>query len=78
MLRNLGRMIWSQTRDMNVLNYPQAIIYEVRTSDGDMFLKFCKKTEVWALDKKRNGDFAILFKDPLPSETLCDKVPSHH
>ena len=76
MLRNLGRMIWSQTRDMYVINYPQAIIYEVRTSDGDMLLKYCKKTGAWAIDKKSNGDASILFKQPSPPETLCNTEPS--
>jgi hypothetical protein len=78
MLRNLGRLIWSQTRDMHVFNYPQAIVYEIRTSDGDMLLKYCKKTEAWSVDKRHNGDFTLMFKQPSQPETLGNTGPSVH
>jgi len=78
MLRNLGRLIWSQTRDMNVFNYPQAIVYEIRTSDGDMLLKYCKKTEAWSVDKRKSGDYGVMFKKPSPSGTLDNIEPSAH
>jgi hypothetical protein len=67
MLRNLGRFVWSQTRDMNVYNYPRAMLYEIRTADGGVWLKYYKKTENWSMDKRRPGDVAELFPEPIPS-----------
>lgn len=78
MLRNLGRLIWSQTREMHVFNYPKAIVYEIRTSDGDMLLKYCKKTEEWSVDKRQNGDFTLMFKQPSPSGMPGNTEPSVH
>jgi len=78
MLKNLGRLIWSHTRDMHVFNYPKAIVYEIRTSDGDMLVKFCKEKEIWSIDKRRNGNYIEMFKTPLPLETLDDRVSSVH
>jgi hypothetical protein len=73
MLRGLGRFIWSQTRDMQVYNYPRAILYEIRTSDGNMWLKYCKKTEAWTVDKQRPGDLHDIFiEPPSPLEKPCD------
>ena len=76
MLKNLGRFIWSQTRDMQVYNYPRAILYEIRTSDGNVWLKFCKKTEAWTVARQKPGDVHDIFKDPpqisLPSGTPRD------
>ena len=67
MIRNLGRLVWRQTRDMNVYNYPIAILYEVRTSEGNMWLKYCKKTELWSVDKSGPGDIVELLTAELPS-----------
>jgi hypothetical protein len=75
MLKNLGRLIWSQTRDMHVFNYPKAIVYEIRTSDGDMLIKYCKKTEAWSVDKRRNGDYGVMLNSPLPSGTPDNTEP---
>jgi len=78
MLKNLGRLVWSHTRDMNVFNYPKAIVYEIRTSDGDILVKFCKDKEIWSIDKRRNGDFTQMFKSPSPSGRLDSIEPSAH
>lgn len=73
MLKNLGRFIWSQTRDMQVYNYPRAILYEIRTSDGNMWLKYCKNTGSWSVDKQRPGDLHDIFiVPPSPSEKPRD------
>jgi hypothetical protein len=73
MLRGLGRFIWSQTRDMQVYNYPRAILYEIRTSDGNVWLKFCKSTEAWTVGKQRPGDVHDILKEPpLPLEKHHD------
>ena len=43
MLRNLGRAIWRQTRDMTVINYPKVIVYELFTADGYVYVKHDKE-----------------------------------
>lgn len=63
MLRNLGRLIWSQPREMQVFNYPKSMLYQIRTSDGNILLKYCKKTEAWSIDKEKSGDLHKLFKE---------------
>lgn len=42
MLKNLGTAIWRHTRDMTVLNYPTAIVYEIYTGEGYIYMKYCK------------------------------------
>lgn len=37
MLR-LGKLIWSHTRDMRVLNYPEVMVYEIYTNKGNIFI----------------------------------------
>lgn len=82
MLKNLGRFVWSQTRDMQVYNYPKAILYEVRTCDGGVWLKYCKQSEAWTVGKQMNGDIAELFthslKQPSPLGKPRDIEFSHH
>ena len=34
MRRVLGRLIWSQSRDIRVLNYPNVMVYEIYTNNG--------------------------------------------
>lgn len=34
MRRVLGRLIWSQSRDIRVLNYPNVMVYEIYTNAG--------------------------------------------
>jgi hypothetical protein len=43
MLRNLGKLIWKQSRDINVLNYPNYMVYEIYTNNG--FLHFIQEKE---------------------------------
>jgi hypothetical protein len=76
MLRNLGRFVWSQSRDIQVYNYPKVILYEIRTSDGNMWLKFCKKTEAWTLGKQMRGDVAEILKNPLQEFSTQTPLPS--
>jgi hypothetical protein len=53
MLRNLGRAIWRQTRDMTVINYPKVIVYELFTADGYVYVKHDKEKNEYIVDKKR-------------------------
>ena len=50
MLRNLGSAIWRHTRDMTVLNYPTAIVYEIYTSEGYIYMKYCKAKKIYQVD----------------------------
>jgi hypothetical protein len=53
MLRNLGRAIWRQTRDMTVINYPKVIVYELFTADGYVYVKHDKEKNEFVVDKVR-------------------------
>ena len=74
MLRNLGRLIWSQPREMQVFNYPKAMLYQVRTSDGNILLKYCKKTEAWTVDKERLGDMNKIFEEPCNTDIFLPNL----
>lgn len=39
MRRVLGRLIWSQSRDIRILNYPRHFVYEIWTNQG--YMKIC-------------------------------------
>lgn len=43
MLR-LGRMIWSQSRDIYVRNYPEFLIYEIFRNGGSLYVRENKST----------------------------------
>lgn len=43
MLRNLGKLIWSQSREIRLLNYPKHTVYEIYTNAG--FLHFIQDKE---------------------------------
>lgn len=34
MIRTLGNMIWKQTREINVMNYGQYLVYQIPTNQG--------------------------------------------
>jgi hypothetical protein len=53
MLRNLGRMMWSHERQINVLNFPKAIVYEIYNNDGYTYVKYCKDTYETTVENKR-------------------------
>jgi len=65
MLRGLGRMMWSQTRDMNVLNYPKAIVYEIYTNNcGYTYIKYCKETQKTTVENERPSLASELYDIP--------------
>lgn len=57
MLKNLGRLIWRQPREISVLNYPNHMVYEIYTNSGFQYLVQDKTTEKIECVKK------ILFND---------------
>ena len=40
MLKQLGRLMWHQTRDMTVMNYPGHVVYQIYTNQG--FVHVCQ------------------------------------
>jgi hypothetical protein len=52
MLRVLGRLIWSQSRDIRVLNYPGTMVYEIYTNGGYLRIGVDKDTnELYKVDE---------------------------
>ena len=50
MLRRFGNVVWRQSRDMSVLNYPGHIVYEIYTNHGYIYVsqdKTSQKIEVF-------------------------------
>ena len=38
MLKNFGRLVWKQSREMSVLNYPNHLLYEIYTNQGYFYV----------------------------------------
>lgn len=38
MLRRFGNLIWKQSRDISVMNYPTHLVYEVYTNQGYFYI----------------------------------------
>lgn len=45
MKRALGQLIWTQSRDIRVLNYPSHYVYEIWTNQGYLTLSHSKETD---------------------------------
>lgn len=45
MKKALGRLIWTQSRDIRVLNYPSHYVYEIWTNQGYLTLAHNKETD---------------------------------
>jgi len=70
MLRNLGRMMWSHERQINVMNFPKAIVYEIYNNDGYTYVKFCKDTHETTVENKRPSIAQELYTAE-PSKKDC-------
>ena len=59
MLRNLGRLIWRQPREISVMNYANHMVYEVYTNNGFLYFVQEKETQkVECIDRTRfDGSF---------------------
>jgi hypothetical protein len=44
MRRVFGQLIWTQSRDIRVLNYPRAMVYEIWTNQGYLRIGHDKET----------------------------------
>lgn len=52
MKRVLGQLIWVQSRDIRVLNYPKTIVYEIYTNKGYLKVGCDKETnELYKIDE---------------------------
>ena len=69
MLKNLGRMIWRQTRDITVINYPKAIVYELYTAEGYVYVLHDKKKNEFVVDKIRRCPATEIYEE-LQSHSL--------
>jgi len=69
MLRNLGAAIWRQTRDMTVINYPKAIVYELYTADGYVYVKHDKEKNEFVVDKKRLYPASEIYEEKSTQHT---------
>lgn len=38
MLRRFGNLVWRQSRDMSVLNYPGHVVFEIYTNHGYIYV----------------------------------------
>jgi len=45
MLRHFGKLVWRQSRDMSVLNYPGHIVFEIYTNHGYIYVSQNKSTQ---------------------------------
>lgn len=53
MKRVFGRLIWSQSRDIRVCNYPKAMVYEIWTNQGFLRIGHDKETNaVFKVDER--------------------------
>lgn len=44
-MQNLGKLIWRQSRDISVLNYPNHTVYEIFTNQGYIRISQDKNTQ---------------------------------
>ena len=45
MLKNLGKVIWRQSREISVSNYPNHLVYEIYTNSGYLYCIQAKEGE---------------------------------
>lgn len=61
MFRELGHLIWTHTRDMTVLNFPKALVYEIYTNEGYTYIRYCKETKMMTVENCRPTIRAELY-----------------
>ena len=64
MLKHLGRMLWSQNREIQVLNYKQAIVYQIYTANGYLYLTVDKTTGLAQVEKKDSINTTLYEPNP--------------
>jgi hypothetical protein len=51
MLKRFGTLIWKQTRDISVMNYPNHVVYEIYTHQGYFYVSEDKETKKFSVLK---------------------------
>lgn len=69
MKRGLGRLIWSQSRDIKVLNYPHHFVYDIWTNHG--LLRIAQEKDTKSLFKVDEVFTSSI--SPQISKFQCDK-----
>ena len=64
MLKHLGRMLWSHSREIDVLNYKQAIVYQIYTANGYLYLKVDKTTGAAEVETKDTINTSLYESKP--------------
>ena len=64
MMKHLGRMLWSQSREIEVLNYSRAMVYQIYTANGYLYLTVDKSTGVVQVEKKDGINYALYTPQP--------------
>jgi hypothetical protein len=62
MLKRFGTLIWRQSRDISVMNYPKHIVYEIYTHHGYFYVSEDKDTKTFQVlrdTKQFETDFVV-------------------
>lgn len=68
MLRNLGTLVWRQSRELIVSNYSMAIVYELQTNYG----------MVYCIQDKGSKDIKVLSQEELNSSYTKDELTKQY
>jgi hypothetical protein len=63
MLKHLGRLVWSHTRDMSVLNYKTAMVYQIYTAEGYLYLKIDKATGATYIERGAASVMSYILRE---------------
>ena len=65
MLRRLGSVIWSQSREMRVINYSNHMVYELYTNHGYIYVTHDKSTNTMDIVRPRGFVGEWVTKKPI-------------
>lgn len=49
MLKNWGRLLWRQSREISVMNYPNHLVYEIYTNQGYFYVAHDKRKDTFVV-----------------------------
>ena len=59
MFKHLGRMLWSQSREIDVLNFNRAMVYQIYTTNGYLYVTVDKTTGLAQVEKRDSINIAL-------------------
>ena len=66
-LRRFGTLVWKQSREIEVLNYSRAVVYQIYTNQGYLYVCHDKDTDRFTVLKKNEEvDGSFLGKKDVP------------